>query len=390
MGSNGRVKASRSEVVRVDERYLPELTAFFRTVWTPEATVDGIRDARARLAARNLAAPGEEIPTFLFLLDGRAIGHLSTIPLRLAAGGSEWPAHWFKGFWVLSEHRNGPVGALLIKEALRHLDCVLATVVDPAPRRLFGAFGFADLGTVGDFVRIFAPTRVIRRLDLDALGLSRLPHWLRAPLQIAQRRPGFATIAGTGVGAASWLWSRTAGRGARGVTIESAAAIDVRELDELWRRVAPELMASPIRDGSYLNLRYAAGLETNWKGILLRDASALTGFAAVRLPLKNSDPRLRGIRVAILSDAIFSPSRSDLGLALLAAAEDSARTAGADLLLCAATHPAFVAILRRRGYLTASRSLHLLARDPDGKCGFPEDLSSWWITRADGNADEGF
>ncbi len=91
MGSNEREKASRSEVVRVDERYLPELTEFYRTVWTPEATVDGVRDARARLAARNLAAPGEEIPTFLFLLDGRAIGHLSTIPFRLAAGGSEWP-----------------------------------------------------------------------------------------------------------------------------------------------------------------------------------------------------------------------------------------------------------------------------------------------------------
>ncbi len=58
MGSNGREKASRSEVVRVDELYLPELTAFFRTVWTPEATVAGVRDARARLAARNLAAPG--------------------------------------------------------------------------------------------------------------------------------------------------------------------------------------------------------------------------------------------------------------------------------------------------------------------------------------------
>ena len=51
-------------------------------------------ETRARLAARNLAAPGEEIPNFLFLLDGRVIGHLSTIPFRLAAGGSEWPAHW--------------------------------------------------------------------------------------------------------------------------------------------------------------------------------------------------------------------------------------------------------------------------------------------------------
>jgi len=103
--------ASRSEVIRVEERHLPLLAEFVRAVWDPHATAERLGEARAGLAAANPAAPGEPPPTFLFLRDGRPVGHLTTIPARVAVGGREHPAHWMKGFWVLPEHRNGPVGS---------------------------------------------------------------------------------------------------------------------------------------------------------------------------------------------------------------------------------------------------------------------------------------
>ena len=78
-----------------------------------------------------------------------------------------------------------------------------------------------------------------------------------------------------------------------------------------------------------------------------------------------------------------------LFFALLAGAEAVARERGADMLLCSACHPALADVLRRSAFVPVAGNVHLLVRDaPDGPP-LPDALDRWWITRADGGADQG-
>ena len=90
------------------------------------------------------------MPTFLFVRDGEAIGHVGTIPMFLDLDGRSVPAHWLKGLMILPEARNGPVGFLLIKEAGKSLELSMALVVKEEARRLFTALGYHDIGAVID------------------------------------------------------------------------------------------------------------------------------------------------------------------------------------------------------------------------------------------------
>ena len=78
------MSGGKAEVVRVDDRYVAELVEFIRKVWDPNATLENVRRARAEQAANNQASPGEDVPTFLFLAQGHPIGHVTTIPVRIA------------------------------------------------------------------------------------------------------------------------------------------------------------------------------------------------------------------------------------------------------------------------------------------------------------------
>ena len=159
-----------AEVVVADDRHLETLTDFYRQTWDADADAERVRTARLQAAECNPVCPGDPPPTFLFLLGGRAIGHVGSIPVRVWGAAGVRPAHWVKGLMVLPEHRNGPVGFLLLKDAMRHLELAMAMVVQPEARRLFQALGFADVGVLPNALRVLHPSRVLRRLDSAGVG----------------------------------------------------------------------------------------------------------------------------------------------------------------------------------------------------------------------------
>ena len=78
-----------------------------------------------------------------------------------------------KGFMVLPEHRNGPIGYLVLKEAVRRLGiAAVLTVADPS-RRLFEAMGFRNLGMLSNQILPLRPARIAASIDAEALGKSR-------------------------------------------------------------------------------------------------------------------------------------------------------------------------------------------------------------------------
>ena len=154
-----------------------------------------------------------------------------------------------------------------------------------------------------------------------------------------------------------------------------------------------------MRDGAYLESRFGKRSEPEagdtedgnpYTFITTRDSGRLLGVAIVRRPRETSDSRLKGIRVATLSDFVFPIERADAGLATLGAIERVARAGGADALTCMTSHPKLCALLRRQGYFRLGGNVHFFLRDVSGSGQFRTDLEAWWLARGDGESDTSF
>ena len=359
------------------DEHAAAIAAFNRQIWGDGASAEGVLAFRRRSAADNVVAPGQPSPSVIVVEGSRVIAACGSIPQRLWDGVGEHPAYWVKGLMVLPEYRGGPIGYLVLKELLSHLVAatgrVTALAAAPAARRLFTALGCADLGAVPNFLRPLRPARIARRLDVAAIGLG-LPRAVAMGVRVAQRS--------------------LRRRGAAGqATTYSREAPGRDELDALWRGARGALAASQVRDGLYLLWRFGpeGGMEPDgspYGFVTARDAGHLVGVVALRRPKAVSDPRLRGIRVATISDIAFPPERADIGLALLGGVERAARNAGADGILCSTGHRALVPLLRRQAYVPLPGNMHFFLRDvTDTAPRWPRDLASWWLARGDDKED---
>jgi hypothetical protein len=382
------MSSDRITTARATEAHAEAVATFLREVWDPDATATSVVTGMRNAANANVAAPGTHPPTSLVLQGSRVIGYCSSIPQRLWDGVRERPAYWAKGLMVLPEFRNGPVGYLAVKDLLTDLPCSTVLTVAPAARRLFGALGYRDLGAVTNWVKPLRPGAIARQLDINALGLDRLPKWAVSAVRLAQAT-GLAAVAGATGGAVATLAARVARMPAIGLDVE-AAVPSTNELDELWRTSRNDFAATPVRDATYLIPRYAGDPTGPYSFVAVRDSGRLAGAAVARRPKPTSDARLGNLRVATVSDIIFPPARTDVGLAILGAVERSARTAGADALTCMSSHPALTRLLRRQGYVRLGGNVHFFLRDVTGESAWPSDLSAWWLSRGDGESDETF
>ncbi len=382
---------SRLEIIPAEDRHAPELTTFLQATWSPEATVDSVTRSRAVAAARNVADPGLPPPTWIAVQAGRVLGFVTTIPIRVWDGAADWPAYWVKGLMVLPEFRNGPVGYAVLKAAVAALPRSGGLAVAAPARRLFTALGYTDLGAVANWIRPLAPHRIMESLDPAALGIASLPSWVDPALRVA-RATRLATVGGWAGGVALRAAAGAMRLASVGLVAEPADPEEIApEIDRLWESVRPGLPRSVVRNSAYLLPRYPAG-NMLYRWLAARDGTGLLrGIAIVRQPRVGGDGRLRGIRVATLSDLLFRVDDRAAGLALLGAAERAARDLGGDAILASTSSPAVTRLLRRQWYLPLSGNVHLLVRDVTKDSALVETpLSDWWLMRGDGGSDEVF
>ena len=380
------IGAGRVEVVRVDDGHIGPLTEFYRAVWNPADTIEGARASRAAAAAVNPVSPGEPPPTWLVLQDGRAIAHITTIPFLLSSLGKEQPAYWMKGLWVLPEFQRSSAGFLVLRAAVSGLEnAMFALVHEAAAIRLFEALKFTDMGELPNSVRVLRAGSLLAKLDVDTLGPGAVPRWIRP---VARGATSVAHLIGPVVDGACGVISAIATGPLGRLSVTATPECDTGEIEALWRSVSNEFPAGSVRGGEQVSWRYAQGDDYSF--VLVRSKARLVGLGVVRRPRRDGDARLRGVRLATLSDMVFRPGDSRAGLAVLLGAERAARNAGADALLCSATARSVQKLLRRRAYLPLPGNLHILARHPGGATDLPARLDDWWFTRGDSAADEVF
>ena len=376
----------RTQVLVAGDEHAELLAGFFRAVWDPRATSSGVLAAREREARENPAARGLPPPTFIVVAEGKCIGFVTTIPGMIWADGKETQGYWLKGLMVLPEFRNGPVGFLLLKEAVRHLDGYLfGMAVAPAARKLFQALKFTDLGAVPNRLVPLAPATIAHRLDLEALNISGMPSWV-APLVRLGRKTGLDRVGGAAFGVVREGYAGVRSWSARSLHAGGQLPWDAEEVTRVWLRMREQSFTGAVRDGRYVRWRYAGVDAETYEIVTSRKSGELRAIAAIKRPREEADPRLRGIRVATLSDLIYDPTDPSAGLAALISAERVAREMGAHAMLAGSTGPALLGLLRKRGYLAIPGNVHCLVRGPGGKTAVPS-LHEWWVTRGDGESD---
>jgi len=379
------VVSNRVDVVSVNDEHLPALAEFYGRVWNPGATVEGVRASRAAAALTNVARPGEPPPTWLVLQNGDAIAHVTTIPIRLWYDGSERPAYWIKGLWVLPEVQRSSAGFLVLRAAAAALrDPSLALVHEPAAVRLFQALGYTDLGGLPNRLRILRPSSLLARLGPIIRLLGRDTGWWRLAARAARVT---APVVGPIVGAANalWVWLRSGSMA--GLTTTTTDAIEVDEVDALWLSTREHLGPGVARGGAAIARRYAA---PDYQFVQVRERGRLVGLGIVKRPNEQGDERLGGLRIATVSDVLYQPTDQRVAMAILRGAERAATALDADALLASASPVAMDAHVRRLGYLSVPANLHVLVKLPGLQGEKPNGFGDWWITRGDSEGDGTF
>ena len=379
----------KPDLVLVGPEHAAVLAEFFRAVWDANSTAERVLQARVVAAAENPLSPGEPSPSFIFLSGGRVVGFVGSIPIRLWDGQAERGAYWAKGLMVLPDFRKGPIGYLLLREAMRHLPCAMAVTVIPAARKLFEALGFKNLGVIPNYIRVLRPTSFLQKLDLEQLGVGGIPSWASGALRLLQRLR-LVPLAGGSMRAACAVYVGLRRGSVSGFDVSPLTSLDAAEVTPLWHEVRGEFVASPVRDTLYLETRYQSHVPGSYRFVGARQGPHLQALAIVRRPSDDGDPRLKGIRVATLSDLLFSPRNVRAAMAAISGAEAVAREMGADAMLCSASHASLTAILPRLGYAGIGGNIHFLIRDNGSQQPISSVLSSWHLMRGDSSADEVF
>ena len=378
-------RTPRVQIVSASEEHDEALAEFFRLTWDPEATSDDVREARRR-QVDNPVAPGSAYPTHLATVDDAVVGYLTSIPVRFWIDGRAVAGWWGKGLMVLPEHRNGPLGVLLVRAQSQAVPHLGSLAVNPAALRLFQASGLTEVGALPNRLLPLRPEALLPLLDGSALSLDTLPGFVRTLAPLVNHRllrPATSLLARL----AGWSMRQVRSiRTPSGQRVDEVAEVPP-DLDELWSRASPQMAAGVVRDTAHYESIYGNPIRHPYAGVAVRQGGVLTGFGVVRGPKADGDARLQGARVSVLSDAIFRPTDQITGKTLLAGAERAAERFGSDALLLSATDPRLNGLARSRGYIRLPSNVRYLVRLP------VDDLPAiehWWLTRGDGGADDAF
>jgi GNAT superfamily N-acetyltransferase len=273
---------------------------------------------------------------------------------------------------VLAEFRRQKVFLQLARQTYSRLDAAgirLAYVFPAASVRtpFVGQFGYAQAGSVPRFVKVVR-TEALGR----ALGHPGPKAWLD---QLAWAGASARRAAAGAVPAEP------------GLRVSAARAFDAR-FDELWQRCAAAFSIATVRDGAYLNWRYAQNPLRDYLILIAERGEQLLGCAVLLIEPEQ--------HVTYIVELLLAPQAEAAGQALLAEAAARARQAGCAQVQCwmLRQYRAYVQVLERSGFVYWPSGLlpgwlgyatPFIARVAPGADAGPEaaTLDNWFLSMGD-------
>ena len=322
-------------------------------------------------------------PRVLFLKGDEVIGHIATVPVRLAVVGRVANASWAVGLMVLPEHRNGPVAPLLVKKLNQTVEIGLTLHVEEAALRIFKGVGWRHLGVIPQYIRVLnarAFVRTFARRGEQFLSGPSARLW-RALTRVSSPVAALVKVTFSGLALLGTLRHRI---------VPGAPVVEEHWFDASYTRLAERMKekfaAWVLRDAPYLTARYGRRMGA-YRLLACRRQSRLLGYCIVKLRRFANDPRMGDIRMGTIVDCVFDPERPEILDVLLQSAVTLCRREGIDVVFCAASLRELGRGLRRHAFVPTPGTLNVAFHDRTGTIREDLPLESWHLMRGDSDAD---
>lgn len=363
---------------------------FCGTVW-PGSSEEGNREPGHSPSDRAGAGHGGgNAPTFLFLKNEKAIGHVATLPIRLSVQGRIVPAHWIVGFMVLPEYRNGLVGPLLIKEVNRVLDCALSLHVEDSVLRILTGLQWVHKGVLPQYLLVLNAGEVTK--NLIPLVRNRLERRSRGVFARALTDNGIVRWLAAGcLALTQQMWSLFASAGKpRESRLE---IVEERGFDEtysaFWQTVSSRFHAAIVRDQEALQLKYGRRPD-RYRLLACRCQGKLLGYCILRIKQFSKDLRMNDMKVGTIVDCLYDPDSPAVLQALITDAMARFRQAGVHAVFCTASLQAIRRVLLTNGFFKISGNLNFAYHARHAQVSADIPLEAWHLMRGDSDADQNF
>jgi hypothetical protein len=367
--------ARETYAVRLYEAELAEACdRFTRRVW-PKS------DDHPLPGERGEAKPTS--PRVLFLKGDEVIGHVATVPIRLAVAGRLLDASWAVGLMVVPEHRSGPVAPLLMKKLNQAVEIGLTLHVEEAALRVFKGVGWRHIGVIPQYVRVLNARTFVRTFAHRGehfrsgccsrfwTALTRASGPVAALVGIA-----FAGLAVVGA---------VRRRRAPGATVVEERGFEP-SYTSLGDRVKSKFAVWVFRDEPYLTARYGRRMGA-YRLLACGRQGRLLGYCIVKLRQVDNDPRMGDIRMGTIVDSVFDPDEPEVLDSLLQSAVALCRREGIDVVFCSASLREIGRRLRYHAFVPMPGTLNVAFHDRTRTIGEQFPLESWHLMRGDSDAD---
>ena len=291
-------------------------------------------------------------PTYwLCIEDGRILGVLGAIPVRLAVDGASREAAYLVEFIVLPDERGRGIGSSLVRAAGEAHQTLIAIGITPDSRRVFERFGYGYLGMLPYLVRPMRRRPSLRRLlrIAPAHNLSASMRWKRRP------------------------------RVRQGVAFDEVEAFG-DDVDVICEAIARGHRVVARRDRAFLNWKYVSQPRMAYEIRKLTAAGDVLGYAVLRCVEHD------GARVGLLVDFLASRGHAPaLVEAALARFVELDVTEVQTFLLSRTCAKAFA----RLGFYEDHPWKHVMVstREPDRFARWINRRRAWCLTRGDSDLD---
>ncbi len=299
---------------------------------------------------------------YLAVHDGRIVGEITAVPVRIKVGDREIIASQTCDIVIAPSYRKSTPFFRLFKVAYKDYETkgwefIYGLPLESTYRLGTKMFGFKSAGALKSLVKILDPTPFLRK---------------RIKNRVMSGTLGTLGVAG--------LRLRNMSRSIRlnRLKIKEVEQFDSR-FDDLWYRCSPRFPIAVARTPEYLNWRYFQNPMTQYKVLAVYSGEECRGFAVYCMRERD------GITRCFLVDLLAHPDDAAVIKCLLSCVAEASYRQGADSVnTWMLEHTFLYPFLKETGYVERDTPHYLIVKPTkDASDSFLHERGNWFLTIGD-------